>query len=152
YFKYTDFLIDTSNTLLGTDFVFQYILLPIGISFFMFQKIAYLVDSSRGEVAEHDFLEYCFFVAFFPQLLAGPIVSHREIFAQIKGPWAFAIKPSNFVIGLTIFIVGLFKKLVLADSFQPYAAVVFNAAANGDTLDFFTAWQGTLAFKFQLYF
>jgi alginate O-acetyltransferase complex protein AlgI len=106
YFKYTDFLIDTANTLLQTDFTLQYVLLPIGISFFTFQKIAYLVDSSRGEVADHDFLEYCFFVSFFPQLLAGPIVKHHEIFSQIKGPWAFGIKPSNFVVGLTLFIVG----------------------------------------------
>src|SRR6476619_8206509 len=77
YFKDTDFLISTANTVLQTDFALQYIVLPLGISFFTFQKIAYLVDSSRGEVAEHDFLEYCFFVMFFPQLLAGPITHHR---------------------------------------------------------------------------
>ena len=108
YFKYTDFLIDTANTLLQTDFMLQHILLPLGISFFTFQKIAYLVDSSRGRVAEHDFLEYCFFVMFFPQLLAGPITHHSEIFSQVKGPFAFAIKPSNFMLGLTIFVIGLF--------------------------------------------
>src|SRR5712691_459212 len=117
YFKYTDFLIESANALLKTDFTLQYVLLPIGISFFIFQKIAYLVDTSRGEVADHDFLEYCFFVMFFPQLLAGPITYHHEIFSQIKGPWAFAVKPSNFVVGLTIFIVGLFKKVVLVDNF-----------------------------------
>src|SRR6266853_5584838 len=152
YFKYTDFLIDTANTLLQTNFTLPYAPLPIGISFFTFQKIAYLVDSSRGEVAEHDFLEYCFFVSFFPQLLAGPIVKHQEIFSQIKGPWAFGIKPSNFIVGLTIFIIGLFKKLVLADNFAPSANTMFEAAAAGDPLDFFFAWQGVLAFKFQLYF
>src|SRR5216684_2951666 len=152
YFKYTDFLIGTANVLLQTNFTLQYVLLPIGISFFTFQKIAYLVDSIRVEVAEHDFLEYCFFVSFFPQLLAGPIVKHQEIFSQIKGPWAFGIKPSNFVVGLTIFIVGLFKKLVLADNFAPSAASMFDAAATGEPIDFFFAWQGVLAFKFQLYF
>src|SRR5712671_86842 len=152
YFKYTDFLISTANTLLQTDFTLQYVLLPIGISFFTFQKIAYLVDSSRGEVADHDFLEYCFFVSFFPQLLAGPIVKHHEIFSQIKGPWAFGIKPSNFIVGLTIFIIGLFKKVVLADNFAPSATSMFDAAAAGEPLDFFFAWQGVLAFKFQLYF
>src|SRR2546430_9902675 len=106
YFKYTDFFIETANTLFQTDFMLQHILLPLGISFFTFQKIAYLVDTSRGEVAEHDFLEYCFFVMFFPQLLAGPITHHREIFAQIKAPWAFAVKPSNLMLGLTIFVIG----------------------------------------------
>jgi alginate O-acetyltransferase complex protein AlgI len=151
YFKYTDFLIDTANTAFHTDFMLQHILLPLGISFFTFQKIAYLVDSARGEVAEHDFLEYCFFVMFFPQLLAGPITHHSEIFSQIKGPWAFAIKPSNFMLGLTIFVIGLFKKVVLADGFAPSVASVYDAAA-GQTLDFFTAWQGAIAFKFQLYF
>jgi alginate O-acetyltransferase complex protein AlgI len=152
YFKYTDFLISTANTVLQTDFALQYILLPLGISFFTFQKIAYLVDASRGEVAEHDFLEYCFFVMFFPQLLAGPITHHREIFAQIKGPWAFMIKPSNLMLGLTIFIIGLFKKVVLADNFAPYVSPAFDAAAAGEKLDFFLAWQGAVAFKFQLYY
>jgi alginate O-acetyltransferase complex protein AlgI len=152
YFKYTDFLISTASTMLQTDFMLQHILLPLGISFFTFQKIAYLVDTSRGEVADHDFLEYCFFVMFFPQLLAGPITHHREIFAQIKGPWAFAVKPSNLMLGMTIFVIGLFKKVVLADSFAPYVAPAFDAAAAGQPLDFFLAWQGAVAFKFQLYF
>jgi len=152
YFKYTDFLIDTANTLLQTDFLLQNIVLPLGISFFTFQKIAYLVDTSRGQVAEHDFLEYCFFVMFFPQLLAGPITHHGEIFSQIKGPWAFAIKPSNLMLGLTIFVIGLFKKVVLADGFAPMVSSVYDAAAAGQTLDFFTAWKGAVAFKLQLYF
>ena len=83
YFKYTDFFIETANILFQTDFVLQHILLPLGISFFTFQKIAYLVDASRGEVQQHDLLEYCFFVMFFPQLLAGPITHHSEIFSQV---------------------------------------------------------------------
>src|ERR1044071_1455256 len=152
YFKYTDFFLDTANALFRTNFILQHILLPLGISFFIFQKIAYLVDTSRGNVKGHDFLEYCFFVMFFPQLLAGPITHHEVIFSQIKGPWAFAIKPSNFMLGLTIFVIGLFKKVVLADNFAPIANNMFSAAAAGEPLDFFTAWQGLIAFKFQLYF
>jgi D-alanyl-lipoteichoic acid acyltransferase DltB (MBOAT superfamily) len=152
YFKYTDFLIDTANQLLQTDLMLRNIVLPLGISFFTFQKIAYLVDTSRGDVIEHDFLEYCFFAMFFPQLLAGPITHHSEIFSQTKGPWAFAIKPSNFVIGLTIFVIGLFKKVVLADRFALYVPPAYDAAAAGQTIDFFLAWQSALAFKFQLYF
>ena len=152
YFKYTDFLIGTANLLLQSDFVLQHIMLPLAISFFTCQEIAYLVDSSRGEVADHDLLEYCFFVMFFPQLLAGPITYHREIFPQIKGPWAFALKPSNFMLGVTIFVIGLFKKVVLADHFVPLISPAYDAAAAGEPLDFFLAWQSTLAFKFQLYF
>src|SRR5215469_14561465 len=152
YFKYTDFLIDTANTVLRTDFLLQNIVLPLGVSFFTFQKIAYLVYTSRGQVSEHDFLEYCFFVMFFPQLLAGPITHHSEIFSQVKGPFAFAIRPSNFMLGLTIFVIGLFKKVVLADHFAPIVSGVYDAAAAGQTLDFFTAWQGAIAFKLQLYF
>src|SRR5207237_7204892 len=135
-----------------TDFMLQHILLPLGISFFTFQKIAYLVDASRGEVQQHDLLEYCFFVMFFPQLLAGPITHHSEIFSQVKGPWAFAIKPSNFMLGLAIFVIGLFKKVVLADNFAPFVTPAYEAAAAGQPLDFFLACQGAIAFKFQLYF
>jgi D-alanyl-lipoteichoic acid acyltransferase DltB (MBOAT superfamily) len=152
YFKYTDFLIESINGLLSRDFALQHIMLPLGISFFTFQKIAYLVDASRGEVEDHDFLEYCFFVMFFPQLIAGPIVHHREIFSQLKGPGAFAVRPSNLMLGLTIFIIGLFKKVVVADNLAPCADIVFNAAAAGQPLGFFAAWQGALAFSFQLYF
>src|SRR6266481_5137348 len=152
YFKYTDFFIETANTLFKTNFILQHILLPLGISFFTFQKIAYLVDASRGEVEKHDFLEYCFFVMFFPQLLAGPITHHSEIFSQIKGPWAFAVKPSNFTLGVTIFVIGLFKKVVLADHFAPLVSPAYEAAAAGEPLDFFLAWQAAISFKFQLYF
>src|SRR6266481_553582 len=152
YFKYTDFFIETANELFKTNFILQHILLPLGISFFTFQKIAYLVDSSRGEVITHDLLEYCFFVMFFPQLLAGPITHHSEIFSQIKGPWAFAVKPSNFMLGLTIFVIGLFKKVVLADHFAPLVSPAYDASAAGQPLDFFLAWQSAIAFKFQLYF
>src|SRR5438105_15101308 len=152
YFKYTDFFLDTANALFRTNFILQHILLPLGISFFIFQKIAYLVDTSRGEVKGHDFLEYCFFVMFFPQLLAGPITHHEVIFSQIKGPWAFAVKPSNFMLGLTIFVIGLFKKVVLADHFAPLVSPAYDAVGAGERLDFFLAWQSAIAFKFQLYF
>ncbi len=152
YFKYTDFFIETANTLFQTEFVLQHILLPLGISFFTFQKIAYLVDASRGEVADHDLLEYCFFVMFFPQLLAGPITHHSEIFSQIKDPWAFAVKPSNFTLGLTIFVIGLFKKVVLADHFGPLVSPAYDAVAAGEPVHFFLAWQAAISFKLQLYF
>lgn len=152
YFKYTNFFIETANQVLHANLLLQNIVLPLGISFFTFQKIAYLVDCSRGKVVKHDFLEYSFFAMFFPQLLAGPITHHSEIFSQTKGPWAFRIRPSNFVVGLTIFVIGLFKKVVLADHFALYVPAAFDAAAAGRTVDFYLAWQSALAFKFQLYF
>jgi alginate O-acetyltransferase complex protein AlgI len=152
FFKYTDFVISTSNALVGTDLPFQNIILPLGISFFTFQKIAYLVDASHGQMEKHDFLEYCFFVAFFPQLIAGPIVHHHEIFTQTRAPGAFVMRASHITIGLTIFIIGLFKKVVIADHLAPYATPVFNLAATGGTLTAFQAWQGAFAYTLQLYF
>jgi alginate O-acetyltransferase complex protein AlgI len=152
YFKYADLLVGTANSLLATDVPLQHVLLPLGISFFTFQKIAYLVDASRGEVTDHNLLEYGFFVLFFPQLIAGPIVHHREIFSQIQRPRAFVWSPTNIMVGLTILMIGLFKKVVLADDLAPIASHVFNAAAGGEPLHFFVAWQGAIAYTLQLYF
>jgi alginate O-acetyltransferase complex protein AlgI len=151
YFKYADFFIGTSNAVFGDWLSFQRVILPLGISFFTFQKIAYLVDSSRGQVEKHDFLEYCFFVMFFPQLIAGPIVRHDEIFTQVQRPRAFSPHLRHFAIGLTILLIGLFKKLV-ADRIAPYSTDVFSAAAAGHQLGMLYAWQGAAAYSLQLYF
>jgi alginate O-acetyltransferase complex protein AlgI len=151
YFKYADFVIGTANLALRTDVPFQHIILPLGISFFTFQKVAYLVDTSRGEVEDHDFLEYCFFVMFFPQLIAGPIVHHHEIFSQLRGRDAFAVHRLNLMIGLSIFLIGLFKKVVIADRLAPLASGPFTAAAHGPVF-LAAAWQGAFAYAFQLYF
>lgn len=152
YFKYTDFMIGTVNALAHTDYNLQHIVLPLAISFFTFQKIAYLVDASRGKVEPHSFLEYCFFVMFFPQLIAGPIVHHHEIFTQTKTARSFAFDRMNVAIGLTIFFLGLFKKVVLADNVAPTANWVFGMAHQGQEIGFLNAWEGMLAYTFQLYF
>jgi len=152
YFKYTDFLIGTVNSLTDAQLPLQHIVLPLAISFFTFQKIAYLVDASRGRVEPHSFLEYCFFVMFFPQLIAGPIVHHHEIFSQTKRARGFAFDRMNMAIGLTIFFAGLFKKVVLADNLAPVASASFAAAASGHEVGFLQAWEGMLAYTFQLYF
>jgi alginate O-acetyltransferase complex protein AlgI len=151
YFKYADFFIGTADTIFGNWMPLQRIVLPLGISFFTFQKIAYLVDSSRGQVERHDFLEYCFFVMFFPQLIAGPIVRHDEIFTQVQRRQAFSPHLRHLAIGLTIFLIGLFKKFV-ADRVAPYASDVFEAAAAGHPLGMLYAWQGAVAYSLQLYF
>ena len=152
YYKYSGFFVENINFLSGGEINITDIALPLAISFFTFQQVAYLVDASRGITSEYRFSHYALFVTFFPQLIAGPIVHHKEILPQFMK--SDAIKPilENLVIGLTIFFIGLFKKAVLADGVAPYANPVFNAAAAGETLTFFQAWGGALAYTVQLYF
>ncbi len=152
YFKYTDFFISTANAVAATDWPLQHIILPLAISFFTFQKVAYLVDAGRGHVEPHSFLEYCFFVMFFPQLIAGPIVHHHEIFSQTKKDRSFRFDRMNLAIGLTIFAIGLFKKVVFADNLAPHASAVFAQAGAGHEISFLQAWEGMLAYTLQLYF
>ncbi|WP_339644803.1 MBOAT family O-acyltransferase [uncultured Porticoccus sp.] len=152
YYKYANFFVSNVSTLLDTHWSLSDILLPLAISFFTFQQIAYLVDSHRGITREYKFLHYALFVSFFPQLIAGPIVHHRDMLPQFMRTTRFCLDSNHFAIGLSIFAIGLFKKTVLADGVAPYANPVFNAVDNGQTVDFFTAWGGALAYSFQLYF
>lgn len=152
YFKYAYFLISNLNDALSTDIAFAPLILPLGISFFTFQKIAFLVDASRGEIKEYRFLDYCLFVTFFPQLIAGPIVQHKQIIPQLERPEKLKITSETLSIGLTIFFIGLLKKVGLADGVAIYANAVFDGAANGISLSFWEAWCGALAYALQLYF
>ncbi len=149
YYKYTDFLLGNVNTLVGTTFTLPHIILPLAISFFTFTQIVYLVDSYRGETAEYDLLNYALFVTFFPHLIAGPIVHHRQIMPQFASRWTLARRNSNIMKGLFIFAIGLFKKVVIADSFAIWADAGFDG---GQTLGFFAAWATSLSYTFQLYF
>jgi alginate O-acetyltransferase complex protein AlgI len=152
YFKYANFFIDNLNVLTGTNIFLNEVILPLGISFFTFQQITYLVDSYFNETKEYNFLHYCLFVTFFPQLIAGPIVHHKEMLPQYNNDSMYRIHSKNITIGLTIFILGLFKKVVLADGISVYASPVFNAAEIGTQLTLFEAWVGAIAYSFQLYF
>ena len=152
YYKYANFFVDNLNALFGTGLILETIILPLAISFFTFQQIAYLVDAYRGETHEYSFLHYALFVIFFPQLIAGPIVHHREILPQFARSTLYRLKAEHLAVGLTIFALGLFKKVVLADGVAVYASPVFAAAQAGTTLTFFEAWGGALAYTFQLYF
>jgi alginate O-acetyltransferase complex protein AlgI len=152
YFKYANFFVSTVNDLVGTNFNLHRIILPLAISFFTFQQIAYLVDAYRGETKEYNFLNYCLFVSFFPQLIAGPIVHHKEILPQFAEKFLYRFNYENLAVGLTIFCVGLFKKVALADTIAVYATPVFDAAAAGEHITFFQAWGGALAYTMQLYF
>ena len=148
YFKYTDFFIENYNTVFDGSVPLLHLALPLAISFFTFQQIAYLVDSYRGETAEYDFLNYALFVTFFPQLIAGPIVHHSEMMPQFASRWNLVKNYKNIALGLFIFSIGLFKKVVIADSFASWATAGFNA----NTLNFFEAWATSLSYTFQLYF
>ena len=152
YFKYANFVVDSVNALVDTHWSMGAIVLPLAISFYTFQQIAYLVDVYRGEAHEYSFLHYALFVTFFPQLIAGPIVHHKEMLPQFARPETFRFDQGNLAVGSTLFAIGLFKKVVLADSVAAYATPVFAAAAEGTRLSFFEAWGAALAYSLQLYF
>jgi len=149
YFKYADFFIKNFNLLSGTNIELLHLLLPLAISFFTFQQIAYLVDSYRGETKEYDFLNYALFVTFFPQLIDGPIVHHKEMMPQFANNRNKVINYKNIAMGLFIFSIGLFKKVVIADTFAVWATAGFDTAT---TLNLFEAWATSLSYTFQLYF
>ena len=149
YFKYADFFIENFNIVAQTNINLFNLLLPLAISFFTFQQIAYLVDSYRQETKEYDFLNYALFVTFFPQLIAGPIVHHSEMMPQFANKWNAVKKYRNIALGLFIFSIGLFKKVVIADTFAVWASAGFDTAT---TLNLFEAWATSLSYTFQLYF
>ena len=149
YFKYMDFFIENMNFLSGVDVPLLHLALPLAISFFTFQQIAYLVDSYRQETKEYDFLNYSLFVTFFPQLIAGPIVHHSEMMPQFAKTKNKVKNYRNIAMGLFIFSIGLFKKVVIADTFAVWATQGFDVAT---TLNLFEAWATSLSYTFQLYF
>lgn len=152
YYKYANFFIEQVAGLLDTPAPVLDVALPLAISFFTFQQIAYLVDAYRGETREYNFIHYCLFVTFFPQLIAGPIVHHKEMIPQFLRPGLVRLSQINLAVGITIFVIGLFKKVVIADGFAPLATPVFADADAGMHIGFVRAWTGALAYTFQLYF
>ena len=149
YYKYFDFLINNINFIFNQHFQNLNLFLPLAISFFTFQQISYLVDTYKQTNYKYTFLEYCFFVSFFPQLIAGPIVQHKDIIPQIKG---LRFNQKNLHIGLCYFVLGLAKKVLIADQCATYANPIFQATESGMILSISEAWMGTLAYSFQLYF
>ncbi|MFH0908127.1 MAG: MBOAT family protein [bacterium] len=152
YFKYAAFFARSVNAGLGTHLPVLSVVLPLGISFFTFQQMAYLVDAARGQVREYSLVDYALFVTFFPQLIAGPIVHHADMLPQFSCDQSYRPRASNLSIGLTIFAIGLFKKVVLADGVARFGSPVFAASAAGVSLSFFESWGGALAYTLQLYF
>ena len=152
YYKYANFFIDNLNSALATDWNIGRVILPIGISFFTFTQIAYLVDTWRKGVREHNFVHYGLFVTYFPHLIAGPVLHHAQMMPQFRQAATYRFNAPNFTAGLAIFAMGLFKKVVLADGVSPYADTIFKAADAGVSPDFLEAWLGAVAYTFQLYF
>lgn len=149
YYKYANFFVDSVNALASTNYHLEKILLPLAISFFTFQQVAYLIDAYRGETSKYSFLHYCLFVCFFPQLIAGPIVHHKDILPQFEKKTTYQLNAENIAIGLTVFFIGLFKKVVLADTLALYVDSAFSSSGE---LGLIASWTGALAYTFQLYF
>jgi alginate O-acetyltransferase complex protein AlgI len=147
YFKYAGFFVANLNTVFPTGLAVD-VVLPVGISFYTFTQIAFLVDAYRGQVARYALPEYALFVSYFPHLIAGPILHHRDMIPQFERAAARRSDPHLILCGLIIFAIGLFKKTCLADGIQPLVAPAFGA----NTRTFDQAWIGALAYTFQLYF
>lgn len=152
WFKYSGFLAEAVNSMFGAGIPVPHVVLPLAISFYTFQQIAYLVDVHDGLTQEPNFLRYALFVTFFPQLIAGPIVHHKEVLPQFERPETYRPNLDNLTIGLTVFAIGLFKKVVLADSFSPTVQAMYSAAAEGIMPSAFEAWIGSFSYALQLYF
>jgi alginate O-acetyltransferase complex protein AlgI len=151
YFKYTNFIIEGINMLTGAPLPFVDIVLPLGISFFTFQQIAYLVDVMRGAKVERDIVSYTLFVSFFPHLIAGPLVHHAEMIPQFKRgrTGRSAVLAAR---GLSIFAAGLFKKVVIADNLAQFVSPVFAHLDAGGSVTTQWAWLATLSYTMQIYF
>jgi len=149
YFKYANFFMYNLTTVFGWSWTAKDIFLPLGISFFTFQQIAYLVDCYKGLAGQYKLIHYALFVTFFPQLIAGPIVRYDQIMPQFTKTKTFELSYKNLVLGLSLFSLGLFKKLFIADTLALWVTAVFDSASS---LSFFEAWGGALCYTFQIYF
>jgi len=149
FYKYTDFLIANLNYVMKTHIPGLNLLLPLAISFFTFQQIAYIVDAYKHEAENYSFVDYALFVAFFPQLIAGPIVHHGEMIKQFKSQANWRIDYRRLAPGIYLFFIGLFKKVIIADNLSCWAVWGFDQALQ---LSFIEAWLTCLAYTLQLYF
>lgn len=149
YFKYRDFFFENINALFSSNYSLIHLALPLGISFFTLQQVAYIIDSYQGMTKKKNFLDYSLFVAFFPQLIAGPIVHYSEVMPQFEKAENKFFNHKNVSTGIFIFVLGLSKKVLLADTFSFWANSGFNSSSE---LHFFSGWATSLSYTFQLYF
>jgi alginate O-acetyltransferase complex protein AlgI len=149
YYKYYDFFVSNFNHLLKTDFNLLNIILPLGISFFTFTQVAYLVDAYKETVKEADFINYALFVTYFPHLIAGPIIHHKEMMPQFNRLKNKVLNYKNIYIGIVLFAIGLFKKVIIADNLSPLVHQGFDISPH---LSFVEAWMVSMSYTLQLYF
>ena len=152
YFKYANFFLASAGQLIGSHIPALDIILPLGISFFTFTQIAFLVDVYRGIAREFNFIHYLLFVSYFPHLIAGPVLHHKQMMPQFNNHSTYRINAEHVAVGLTIFVLGLAKKVLIADNLAEYATPIFNAARDGQVLLLCESWVGALAYTLQLYF
>ena len=152
YFKYANFFVDNLNQLTGTGITLATVILPLGISFFTFTQIAFLVDTHQGKVKELNFIHYALFVTYFPHLIAGPVLHHAEMMPQFARRSVCQFHWENVALGLSIFVLGLAKKVLLADSVSDFSTPVFDAVKEGAQPMLIESWVGALAYTLQLYF
>lgn len=151
YFKYSNFLVGAANDAFGTHMVLARIILPLGISFITFQKIAFLIDVHAGRIESFSLQDYCLFVLFFPQLIAGPIVHYREMMPQFHGV-SCRFDKDNVSVGVTLFALGLFKKVFIADSIALVVTPIYEHASSGNIISLMSAWIAAIGFTLQIYF
>ncbi|WNB77499.1 MBOAT family O-acyltransferase [Methylomonas koyamae] len=149
YYKYAGFFTSIVTEFSNLALDFKDVILPIGISFFTFTQIAYLVDTCQGKVKEYRFIHYLLFVTYFPHLIAGPVLHHKEMMPQFADSNNYKPSFENFSVGAFVFIIGLVKKVLIADNLAPYANDLFSSSA---APSFLMAWGGVLAYAFQIYF
>ncbi len=156
FYKYANFFVGSALGLMPdaghVSNPFADVMLPIGISFFTFTQIAFLVDCKRGLVREQNFIHYVLFVTFFPHLIAGPVLHHAQMMPQFANAQSYKLNQNHLVWGVIVFTIGLGKKLLIADAVAPYADALFNSAALGFQPTFNDAWTGVLAYTTQIYF
>ncbi|MDD4929056.1 MAG: MBOAT family protein [Gallionella sp.] len=152
YYKYANFFIGSIGSLAGAQWSMGQIILPLGISFFTFTQIAYLVDTCQGRVREYNFIHYVLFVTYFPHLIAGPILHHKEMMPQFAHTNTYRFNADHVSLGVTIFVLGLAKKLLLADSLAEFPGPIFASVQAGGQPMLFESWIGALSYTLQLYF
>jgi alginate O-acetyltransferase complex protein AlgI len=151
-FKYAAFTVDTVNAVSGMALFVPHIMLPLAISFYTFQQIAYLMDVYDRSIKPEKLVTYAAFLLFFPQLVAGPVIRYQEMVPQLKRGKSWRINAQDISVGLTLIAFGLFKKIGIADHLAPTSDAIFTLAQNGAPLDAPTAWLGALSYTAQIYF
>ncbi len=152
YYKYANFFLGSANSVAGLNLSLGDIILPLGISFFTFTQIAFLVDTWQGKVKEYNFIHYMLFVTYFPHLIAGPVLHHGEMMPQFAQRNNYRVNWDHVADGIVLFTLGLCKKTLWADSFAPYAHAVFGGVQRGEIPTIYEAWSGALAYTMQIYF